>query len=72
MKKKKFEFILKDDKKDVFIRSTRNSKTSTQILLDVFNNKGLIGVYNLGLENMYDYLKQKIKRKMINYEKYFK
>lgn len=59
MKKKKFEFILKDDKKDVFIRSTRNSKTSTQILLDIFNNKGLIGVYNLGLENMYDYLKQK-------------
>ena len=41
---------------DKIIRATRKSNVTKQTLLDTFTEKGLIGVYNLGLENMYDYL----------------
>ena len=41
---------------DKIIRATRKSNVTNEILLDTFAEKGLVGVYNLGLENMYDYL----------------
>ena len=50
------EFKNKDDKQDKMIRATRKSDVTQQDLIDTFNEKGLIGVYNLGLKNMLDYL----------------
>ena len=41
---------------DKIIRATRKSNVTKQILLDTFAEEGLIGVYNLGLKNMLDYL----------------
>ena len=41
---------------DKIIRATRKSNLTKQTLLDTFTEKGLIGVYNLGLKNMLDYL----------------
>ena len=41
---------------DKIIRATRKSNITKQILLDTFAEKGLVGVYNLGLKNMLDYL----------------
>lgn len=45
-----------DDSEDTMIRATRKSNVAQQDLIDIFNEKGLIGVYNLGLKNMLDYL----------------
>ena len=50
---------LEDDEQntqDKIIRATRKSNVTRQTLLDTFTEKGLIGVYNLGLKNMLDYL----------------
>ena len=41
---------------DKMICATRKANVTNEILLDTFAEKGLIGVYNLGLENMLDYL----------------
>ena len=41
---------------DKMIRATRKSNVTKQTLLNTFTEKGLIGVYNLGLKNMLDYL----------------
>ena len=41
---------------DKIIRATRKSNVTKQTLLDTFAEKGLVGVYNLGLKNMLDYL----------------
>lgn len=41
---------------DIMIRATRWNNVKKQDLLDTFAEKGLIGVYNLGLKNMYVYL----------------
>ena len=41
---------------DKIIRATRKSNVTKQKLLDTFAEKGLVGVYNLGLKNMLDYL----------------
>ena len=38
------------------VRATRKANVTKQDLLDVFAEKGLIAVYNLGLKNMLDYL----------------
>ena len=45
-----------DDYEDKMIRATRKANVTKQDLLDVFAEKGLIAVYNLGLKNMLDYL----------------
>ena len=50
---------LEDDEQstqDKIIRATRKSNVTNKILLDIFAEKGLVGVYNLGLKNMLDYL----------------
>lgn len=44
------------DYEDKMIRATRKANVTKQDLLDVFAEKGLIAVYNLGLKNMLDYL----------------
>lgn len=41
---------------DIMIRATRESNISSKYLIEVFKQKGLIGVYNLGLKIMFDYL----------------
>lgn len=41
---------------DKMICATRKANITNEILLDTFAEKGLVGVYNLGLENMLDYL----------------
>ena len=41
---------------DKMICAMRKANVTKQILLDTFTEKGLIGVYNLGLENMLDYI----------------
>ena len=43
-------------RQDIIIRATRESNVTNEILLDTFAEKGLVGVYNLGLKNMLDYL----------------
>lgn len=50
------EFENEDDEQDKMIRATRKFDVTKQDLIDTFNEKGLIGVYNLGLKNMLDYL----------------
>ena len=46
----------KDNYEDKMIHATRKANVTKQDLLDVFAEKGLIAVYNLGLKNMLDYL----------------
>lgn len=46
----------KDDYEDKMIRASRKSGVTKQDLMDAFTEKGLVGVYNLGLKNMLDYL----------------
>ena len=43
-------------RQDKIICATRKANVTNEILLDTFAEKGLVGVYNLGLENMLDYL----------------
>lgn len=46
----------KQNNQDKIIYATRKANVTKQTLLDVFAEKGLVGVYNLGLKNMLDYL----------------
>lgn len=46
----------KQNDQDKIIYATRKANVTKQTLLDVFAEKGLVGVYNLGLKNMLDYL----------------
>ena len=48
-----------DDYDDKMIRATRKSSITKQDLLDIFAEKGLVAVYNLGLKSMLDYLNGK-------------
>lgn len=53
------KIIIKEEKyseQDIIIQATRWANVKKQDLLNVFAENGLIGVYNLGLQNMYDYL----------------
>ena len=45
------------DKKEIMIRASNQSGINKEILLNTFAQDGLMGVYNLGLEDMYDYMK---------------
>lgn len=46
----------KQTEEDKMIRATNKANITKQDLLDTFTEKGLVGVYNLGLKNMLDYL----------------
>lgn len=45
-----------EDLQDIMIHATRAGKVDRDWLLDTLTHKGLIGVFNLGLETMYRYL----------------
>lgn len=45
-----------DDIIDAMTRATKNAKITKDDLICTYKLQGLIGVYNLGLKNMYGYL----------------
>lgn len=49
-----------ENNEDVFIKASKNAGLTQEYLLDVFNQTGLIGVYNLGLKCMLNYLNGEI------------
>ena len=42
---------------DVMIRASRKAGLTRQELFDKLFNEGLVSVYNLGMQHMYEYLK---------------
>lgn len=44
---------------DAMIRASRKQKMTTNELLKTHREYGLIGVYNLGMKHMYEYLEGK-------------
>lgn len=52
------EDMTKEDKmKDAMIRDANKAVVTSHQLLDVLVQQGVMGVYNLGLKHMYEYLK---------------
>ena len=52
------EDMTKEDKmKDAMIRAANKAVVTSHQLLDVLVQQGVMGVYNLGLKHMYEYLK---------------
>ena len=43
---------------DAMIRAAKKAGLTRNQLLDIFFKKGVLAVYNLGMEHMYDYLKE--------------
>lgn len=57
MKKNKSNIAIEmDNECDTMIRATWYNNTTTEQLLDVFKTKGVYGVYNLGMEDLFRYL----------------
>lgn len=52
------DFENEDDEQDKMIRTSRKANLSKEKLIETFESQGLIGVYNLGLKNMMDYLEE--------------
>lgn len=53
------EDITKEDKvEDAMIRATNKAVITSHQLLDVFVQKGVMGVYHLGMKHMYEYLEK--------------
>lgn len=46
-----------ETKEDAMIKATRKAEATPHELFDAFEQKGILGVYNLGLKHMYEYLK---------------
>lgn len=46
-----------DNMVDVMIKASNEANITKEQLVDTFNYGGLMGVYNLGLRHMYEYLK---------------
>lgn len=44
---------------DIMIQATIYSNVDKDLLLETFYNNGISGVFNLGLETMYKYLKDR-------------
>lgn len=42
---------------DTMIRAANKAEISSHQLFDVFNCRGLMGVYHLGMQHMYEYLR---------------
>lgn len=54
-----YEEELKEEKKeDVIIKASNKAKITSHQVLDVLIQEGAMGVYNLGLKHMYEYLKE--------------
>ena len=45
-----------DNLSDCIIQATINSGITKQQLADVFNDRGIVGIYHLGMKHMYEYL----------------
>ena len=52
------ELTEEEKKEDVMIRAANKAKITTHQVLDVLIQEGVMGVYNLGLKHMYEYLKE--------------
>ena len=50
---------MEDNKQEVMIRASNDAHLTKDMLTDTWYMKGLMGVYNLGLEHMHDYLEKK-------------
>lgn len=61
------EYVItkKDTIEEAKICAAKKAELSRQWLLNVMTEKGLMGVYNLGLEHMYKYLKEKDNEKTV-------
>lgn len=46
------------DKENTMIKASIKAKLSKEKLSIAYEDDGLIGVYDLGMEHMYDYLKE--------------
>ena len=53
-----FERQFTDSMEDVMMRASNNGDINTNKLVHTFRTDGLMGVYNLGLQHMYLYLKK--------------
>ena len=49
---------MEDNKQEVMIRASNDAHLTKDMLTDTWYMKGLMGVYNLGLEHMHDYLEK--------------
>lgn len=47
-----------EDMEESMIKAAIQGGLKSRDLLDLLTEKGLMGVYNLGMEHMYDYLKE--------------
>lgn len=43
----------------IILKASKTAKITKQQLLSIFTENGLVGVYNLGLKHMYEYLENK-------------
>ena len=46
------------EKQDAMLRASNKYDVKYSDLLNAYEENGLMGVYNLGMEHMYDYLKE--------------
>lgn len=56
---------MEDNKQEVMIRASNDAHLTKDMLTDTWYMKGLMGVYNLGLEHMHDYLEKNDKTKAL-------
>ena len=50
---------MQEDVDDIMIRASRKASLTKNDLFNTFQENGLVGVYNMGLKNMLDYLNGK-------------
>ena len=53
---------LSSQRKEDMMRASIKAGLTTQRLLNIFTEKGLVGVYDLGQQHMYEYLNDKNKK----------
>ena len=54
-----------DNRREIMIRASNNAGLTKEIITDTWHMKGLMGVYNLGLEHMLSYLEKNDKTKAL-------
>lgn len=47
-----------DNLSDCIVRAAVNSDITKQQLIDLFWERGIVGVYHLGMKHMYEYLEE--------------
>ena len=55
----KRELTKEEKMKDVMIRASNKAESTRNQLLEVLFEKGVLAVYNLGMQHMYEYLEKK-------------